>query len=144
MREEFMKIGFYTPESGVNTECFGCASFGFVGQWDPNQQGFCGLSQDLTGDLVYGSYSHCLENIPDKQYQAAIVLLGNAGGENAFVHQLAEKIKAPLVGGGAAIHPVTGETAMITGQQQAAVFLIDDPRDDFEVCCENIHAELLG
>ena len=139
-----MKIGFYTPESGVNKECFGCASFGFVGQWDPAQQGFCALGQELQGDLVFGSYTHCLENIPDKQYQAAIVLLGNAGGENDFVHQLAKKVKAPLVGGGAAIHPVTGETAMITGQQQAAVFLVNDPRYNFEVCCENIHADLLG
>lgn len=139
-----MEIGFYTPAFGVKEDCFGCASYGFVGQWNPMEEGICALKKQLQGDVVCGSYAHCLENIPDKKYQAAIVLLGNSGGENEFVRQLAQKVNVPLVGGGAAIHPATGETAMLTGREQAAVFLICDERYDFEVCCENIHATLLG
>ena len=34
-----MEIGFYTPAEGVKEDLFGCASFGFPGQWDPLQQG---------------------------------------------------------------------------------------------------------
>lgn len=139
-----MKIGFYTPAQGVTENCFGCASAGFTGQWDPLVQNFRTLPHNLEGDFVWGSYAHCLENIPEKEYQAAIVLLGNAGGENSFVEQLAKKVKAPLVGGGAAMHPVTGQAALLTGQQQAAVFLIRDPRFTFEVCCENIHQTILS
>ena len=139
-----MKVGFYTPAFGVKEDCFGCATFGYVGQWEPMESGCVSLSPFLNGDLVCGTYVHCLQNIPNKTYQAAIVLLGNAGEENAFIHQLAEKINAPVVGGGAAIHPATGETAMVTDRQQAAVYLICDDRYDLEVCCENIHHMILG
>lgn len=139
-----MEVGFYTPAHGVKECCFGCATFGYVGQWDPAEPSFISYAPQVKGDVVCGTYEYCMEHIPDKKYQAAIVLLGNAGGENAFVHQLAEKIKAPVVGGGAAIHPVTGEAAMVTDHQQAAVYLICDDRYDFEVCCENIHHTVLG
>ena len=94
--------------------------------------------------MICGSYKECLELVPDTSWQAVIVLLGNAGGENEFVHALWEKVGAPLVGGGAAIDPVTGKSGLITGGDQAAVFLIDDDRYDFEVCCENIHYDILG
>lgn len=139
-----MEVGFYTPTYGVKEGCFGCATFGYVGQWDPMVPSFISLTEQLKGDMVCGSYECCLDNIPNKKYQAAIVLLGNAGDENAFVHQLAEKIHAPVVGGGAAIHPETGKTAMITGRQQAAVYLICDDRYHLEVCCENIHHDILS
>lgn len=139
-----MEVGFYTPAYGVKDDCFGCATFGCVGQWDPLVPSFVSLAQQLKGDMVCGSYEYCLDNIPDKHYQAAIVLLGNAGRENWFVKALAEKIKVPIVGGGAAIHPVTGEAAMVTDHQQAAVYLINDDRYDLEVCCENIHHTVLS
>lgn len=139
-----MEIGFYTPAYGVKDDCFGCATFGYVGQWDPAEASFIPLSSQLKGDALCGSYDYCLENIPGKQYHAAIVLFGNAGGENEFVKALAEKIHAPIVGGGAAIHPVTGEAAMVTGHQQAAVYLICDDRYNLEVCCENIHHDVLS
>lgn len=139
-----MEIGFYTPTYGVKEGCFGCATFGYVGQWDPTEAGYISFSPQVKGDTVCGTYEYCLDNIPNKKYQAAIVLIGNAGRENWFVKAVAEKINAPVVGGGAAIHPVTGETAMITDHQQAALFLICDDRFDFEVCCENIHHTVLS
>lgn len=139
-----MEVGFYTPAFGVKEDCLGCATFGFVSQWDPVTSAYIALSPQIEGDTVIGSYEYCLENIPDKKYQAAIVFLGNAGRENWFVKELSDKIKAPVVGGGAAIHPVTGESAMVTGHQQAALYLICDDRYDFEVCCENIHRMVLS
>ncbi|MBR5871268.1 MAG: AAA family ATPase, partial [Clostridia bacterium] len=58
----------------------------------------------------------CLEQATEGPWQAGIVLLGNAGGENTFVRVLAEKVQAPLVGGSGAIHPETGESALVTGR----------------------------
>lgn len=139
-----MEIGFYTPAYGVKEDCFGCATFGHVGQWEPAEASFISLASQVKGDVVCGTYEYCLENIPNKKYQAAIALIGNAGRENWFVKALTAKIKVPVVGGGAAIHPATGQTAMVTGNQQAAVYLIQDDRYDFEVCCENIHYMVLS
>ena len=138
-----MKIQFYTPAAGVK-DTFGCASFGFAGNDDPNAETVVSLPTELNGDLICGSYADCLTQIPNKDYQAAIVLLGNAGGENAFIHALQQKLSVPIVGGGAAIHPVTGEAGLITGRGEAAVFLICDDRYCFEACCENIHHDVLG
>ena len=139
-----MKIQFYTPAAGVPRDSFGCASFGFPGAEDPNAINLSVLPYELEGDLICGTYAECLSSIPDKVYQAAIVMLGNAGGENAFIHDLQKKLSVPIVGGGAAIHPVTGEKALITGRGEAAVFLICDDRYRFEVCCENIHHDILS
>lgn len=139
-----MKIQFYTPEFGVCDHSFGCATFGFVGGEDPNAKATVTLPHDLQGDLICGSYAQCLASIPDKAYQVCIVLFGNTGGENAFLHSLQERLCVPLVGGGAAIHPETGKKALLTGQNQAALLLICDDRFRFEVCCENIHREILS
>ena len=139
-----MKIQFYTPAVAAEANSFGCASFGFPGAEDPNAASSAVLPFDLNGDFVCGTYAECLAGIPDKAYQAVIVVLGNAGGENAFIHDLQKKLTVPIVGGGAAIHPVTGEKGLITGRGEAAVFLICDDRYEFEICCENIHHDILG
>lgn len=139
-----MKIEFYTPAHGVCADSFGGATFGFVGSFDPKVTASVTLPYDLEGVMVSGSYDECLAQLPKVKCQAAIVMLGNAGGENDFISRLAAKIKAPIVGGGAAIHPDTGETGLITGKGQAAVFLITDTRYDYEVCCENIHKNVLS
>ena len=139
-----MKIKFYNPASGVCKDSFGGATFGFVGRFDPTDAASISLPFDLQGVTVSGTYEECLSRIPDVACQAAIVMLGNAGEENAFIHRLAEKLKVPIVGGGAAIHPQTGETALITGRGQAAVFLITDTRYRYEVCCANIHKDVLS
>lgn len=139
-----MKIEFYTPAHGVCADSFGGATFGFVGAPDPMELAGVTLPFDIEGVTVSGSYDACLAQLSDVPCEAAIVMLGNAGGENDFIRRLSEKIKAPLVGGGAAIHPQTGETALITGRGQAAVFLVTDTRYRYEACCENIHKNVLS
>ena len=140
-----MNIMFYTPEYGVAENVFGAATFGFVGAEDETCRKAIAFPEDVQGVLIHGSYEECLQRIPEgRSWQAGIVLLGNSGGENDFVHALAEKVKAPLTGGGAAIHPGNGESGLITGQNQAAVLLLSDERYEIEVCCENIHYDILS
>ena len=139
-----MKIKFYTPSHGIDNQAFGAATFGFAGNEDERACSSIQFPEEIRGTLIWGSYEECLQQIPDRPWQAGIVLLGNAGGENAFVHALRAKVGAPLVGGGAAIDPVSGESGLITGGGQTAVFLMDDDRYDFDVCCENIHYDVLS
>lgn len=138
-----MKMKFFTPAYGVAGE-FGAATFGFVGAENEKDKNSIDFSTELDGIIVKGTYKECLENIPDGNWQAGVVLLGNAGNENEFVRAVAEKVKAPLTGGGAAINPETGEKGLITGQNEAAVFLINDDRYNVEVEYENIHHDILS
>ena len=140
-----MKMMFYTPEYGVVENVFGAATFGFVGAEDETCGKAMAFPEDVQGMLIHGSYEECLQQIPEgRSWQAGIVLLGNAGGENEFIRGLAKKVQAPLTGGGAAIHPGSGESGLITGHNQAAVLLLSDERYEIEVCCENIHSDILG
>lgn len=138
-----MKLEFYTPSCKI-AEGFGGATFGFAGDENENLTLLKAFTEDVCGISVCGSYRDILGNIPDGEWQAAIVLLGNAGGENEFVRALYEKVKAPLVGGSGAICPKTGESALIIGRGEAAVFLISDDRFDITVESENVHYDILG
>ncbi len=138
-----MKLTFYTP-SYKNAEGFGGASFGFAGEEDENLTLARSFPEDIGGVSVCGSYKDILENIPNGKWQAGVVLLGNAGGENEFVRALSKKVSAPLVGGAGAICPKTGDGALITGRGEAAVFLISDERYDVSVMSENVHYDILG
>lgn len=133
-----MKMTFYTPAYGITGD-FGAASFGFAGAEDETALNKVVCPFEIEGMMLSGTYEECLNNIPDRKWQAGIVLFGNAGNENNFIKTLQEKTRLPLVGGAAAINPVTGEKGLITGGSEAAVFLIDDSRYDFEVVSENIH-----
>lgn len=137
------KIEFYTPSNGI-TDNFGAATFGFVGAEDETQRKIIPFNADLNGVMICGTYQECLDNIPDGTWDAVVVLLGNKGNENWFVDTLSKKVNAPLVGGGAAINPVTGESGLITGNSDAAVFLISDDNYNFDVCFENIHKDILS
>ena len=137
-----MQLKFYTPDCFADGESFGAATFGFVGSEDPAVPAAVEAPQELRGFAVSGTYAHCLASIPDGAWQAGIVLLGNKGGENAFVRALAEKTHAPLTGGAAAFR-APEHAGLITGRGQAAVFLIADERYDCEVLCENIHHDIL-
>lgn len=139
-----MRVEFYTPEYQSNDARFAAATFGFVGHEDENDSACIVFPKEINGIMIQGTYEECLRQIPNGEWKAGIVLLGNAGNENAFVKALSKKVRAPLVGGGAAIHPKTGEKGLITGKGQAAVFLIDDTRYQFEVSCENIHHDILS
>ncbi len=95
-----MKMIFYTPTHGVS-EGFGGATFGFVGGEDERADSFISFPEDLEGVMICGSYAECLEKIPEGNFKAAVVLLGNAGGENEFVHKLRARLNIPVAGGGA-------------------------------------------
>lgn len=139
-----MNIKFYTPALGIEEDAFGCATFGFVGQENERMPGAVSFVTDVKGFLARGSYEDCLAQIPERPWQAGIVLLGNAGDENTFIRRLSKKVKAPLTGGGAAINPETGEKGLIAGGGEAAVLMIDDDRYACEVSCQNIHSDILG
>lgn len=138
-----MKISFYTP-SYTSCPDFGGATYGFVTSEDEKQPAMTSFSEDIEGKLVFGSYDECLAALPEGDFKAAIVLLGNAGKENEFIHKLREKLDIPLCGGGAAIDPVSGAKGLIYGGKEAAVFLISDERYDVSLSFENIHHDILG
>ena len=136
-----MKMVFYTPAHGC-AGGFGAASFGFAGAEDETVANKMVCPFEIDGVMLSGTYRACLENIPEGEWQAGVVLLGNAGDENNFIRALSEKTGTAFVGGAAAIHPLTGEKGLITGRGEAAVFLIRDSRYDFEVVSENIHTAM--
>ncbi len=138
-----MKLTFYTP-SYKTAEGFGGATFGFAGAENETLTLAKAFQEDVNGTMLCGNYDDILKSIPDGSWQAGIVLLGNAGGENEFIRALAEKTRAPLVGGSGAICPKTGESALITGRGEAAVFLINDDRFDISVVGENVHYDILS
>lgn len=134
-----MKLSFFTPEAGVREDSFGAASFGFVGADDPSVAAVLDCPLQPNGIALWGSYEHILSHLPTEPVQAAIVLLGNAGGENDFVRTLSHQLQCPVTGGAAAMHPVTGARALLTGRSQAAVFLLQDEGLEAKVLCKNIH-----
>lgn len=136
-----MKMIFYTPMHW-SADGFGGASFGFAGAEDETALNKVVCPFEIEGVMLTGTYDECLKNIPDEKWQTGIVLLGNAGNENNFIRALSDKTGTSLVGGVAATNPITGERGLITGRGEAAVFLINDSRYDFEVICENIHNAL--
>jgi hypothetical protein len=83
-----------------------------------------------------------LSRIPGKEYKLAIVLFGNAGGENHFLQELSKKLNCPMIGGGAAMDGERG--GLIAGAGQASVLLVDDPNYDVQVEMKNIHTHVLG
>ena len=138
-----MKFKFYTPVCEVEKE-FGAATLGFAGAENENVKTVKECVADVSGVMVLGTYDECLSKIPSGNFKACIVLIGNAGNENEFIKVLKQKINIPVVGGSAAINGKTGETALITGRGQTALFFIDDERYDFSVECKNIHYDILG
>jgi len=138
-----MKLVFHTP-SYKNAEGFGGASFGFAGAENESLTVAKAFPEDVCGVALVGGYDEILKRVPEGKWQAGIVLLGNCGGENEFVRALRKKVSAPLVGGAGAICPKTGESALITGRGEAAVFLISDERFDVTVISENVHRDVLG
>ncbi len=136
-----MKLEFYTP-SVRDSEGFGGATFGFAGNENellPRKEAY---PEDISGIAICGSYDECLNKIPSGNFKAGIVLFGNAGSENEFMKTLTAKLPIPFVGGAGAIDPVTGESALIYGNCEVALFLIDDERFEFTAICENVHDTL--
>lgn len=138
-----MKMRFYTPSYGVAEE-FGAATFGMTEAYDEKASHSSLFPLDIKGKIYSGTYEECLKAIENGNWKVGIVLFGNAGNENEFISELTKKVNVPLVGGGAAINPVTGESALVFGRGEVAVFMIDDEDYDFEVFCENIHHDIIS
>ena len=135
------KIAFYMPKHAPKDGVFGAATLGFAGKAGCAEDFAIEYSQAPKGIVLNGDYETILSNIPNQSYLAAIVLCGNAGGENAFVRQVYQKVKCPVVGGGAAMDGDIG--GLIAGGGAASVFLITDERFDVRVATKNIHGHVL-
>ena len=124
---------------------FGCASLGLAGICDNAQQQTVTYPKELEGIVLTGSCETVLEKVKavTQPVHAAIVLFGNAGGENAFLVRLQQLLSCPMVGGGAAIDGATGRKALLTGGNEVALLLITDDRYKFEAITQCIHSDIL-
>lgn len=139
------KLTFSTTGCWDKADGFGCASLGLPGVCSNDEPCVIAYEEDLKGVVLTGNYPEILENakaVTDPVY-AAIVVFGNAGGENAFLAELQKIVSCPMVGGGAAIDGASGRAGLISGSGQAAVLLITDDRYTYQAVTQNIHREVL-
>lgn len=130
-------ITFATPEKWNEVQSFGCATQRFAGN-RPNPATF---EKDLQGQVLTGTYEEILKAAAKiEKADVAIVLFGNAGGENVFLKQLQDVLRCPMVGGGAAF---THKPGLITGGGEAAVLVVDDDRYTYETVTRCVHEELV-
>lgn len=120
------------------------ATFGTAAEPDPVVDTVVEYPNDIRGHMLTGSYDDILSAEISDTCDAAVVLLGNCGGEDTFVYALQKKLGCPLTGGAAAVDPVTGESGLVMGKGQAAVFILSDDRYEAAVVSENIHKDILG
>lgn len=139
------KMTFTTTVGWDMANGFGCASLGLAGICDNSKACAVEYPVALDGIVLTGAYSDILAQLErcSARIYAAIVLFGNAGGENLFIQKLQGKISCPIVGGGAAIDPKTGHSALLTGGGNAAVFLITDNRYTYQTDTLCIHNNIL-
>lgn len=140
------KLTFSTTGCWTEAKGFGCASLGLPGLCTNDESKIATYPKELDGIVLTGSYEDMLAaakavTVPVK---AAIVVFGNAGGENTFLAELQKIIRRPMVGGGAAIDGATGKAGLIPGDGPGAVFLITDERYTFTAVTQCIHDEILG
>lgn len=136
-------LSFSTTVSWNAVEGFGCASLGLPGVCDNSENRVRTYPLQLESVSLTGTYSQILDRAKTVaetcKVSAAIVVFGNAGGENVFLKDLQKIISCPMVGGGAAIDPATGRSGLIPGGGPAAVLLITDNRFTYEAKTECIH-----
>ena len=87
-----MDLIFATPVQELLPGAFGAASYGMTGCWDPAAPNTQRFARDVRGTALTGSYADILAQLPASAPQAAIVLFGNAGGENAFLRELHRRL----------------------------------------------------
>ena len=124
-------IAFYEPKYEPGEDIFGAATLGFAGKSTDKGDEAYEFPISLQGIQLNGSYQEILSKIPEKEYKLAVVLLGNAGGENLFVQELSEKLNCPIIGGGAAMDGEKG--GLIAGGGKASVLLVDDENYDVQL-----------
>lgn len=124
---------------------FGCASLGLAGKCDNSKAMAARWPEDLDGIVLTGSYKGVLAALSeiDVTANAAIVLFGNAGGENQFLKEFQKFQTCPTAGGGAAIDSVSGRSALLTGNDEVAIFLITDDRYTYTTHVKCIHDTIL-
>ena len=141
------RLSFTTTGCWDNTEGFGCASLGLAGICGNDQNRVLTLPWELEAEELAGTYEEILagvEALPRKdRVQAAIVVFGNAGGENVFLEDLQKLLRCPMVGGGAAIDFASGRKGLIPGGKEAAVLLITDDRYDYKTQTKCVHDRIL-
>lgn len=139
------RLIFTTTGCWHAAEGFGCASLGLAGKCDNNKAMSVQWPEDLDGIVLSGSYSSVLASLSEINVtaDAAIVLFGNAGGENAFLQDFRKFQSCPTVGGGAAIDSSSGRSALLTGNNEVAVFLITDERYTYSTQVKCIHNAIL-
>ncbi len=142
------KLSFTTTGCWDQAEGFGCASLGLPGFCDNAENRVRNYKTELEGIALTGSYEAMLEaarlEAQAHPICAAIVVFGNAGGENTFLAELQKIISCPMVGGGAAMDGASGHSGLIPGGGPGAVLLITDDRFTYEAKTQCIHTELLG
>ena len=142
------KLCFTTTGGWDLAEGFGCASLGLAGVCDNSENRKVTREIPAESQVLTGSYEAVLAGVQATQNKhpvyAAIVLFGNAGGENGFIEKLCKLLSCPIVGGGAAIDGATGRKAMIPGGKEVAVLLFTDSGYTYSAETLCIHDEVLN
>jgi len=141
-------IAFYTPDYNAQSDCFGCASYGIASNDAENGNVIKKFEIEPEAIEISGTYEQCLvqaeKHTLDSRIKAAIVLLGNAGNENEFIHRLSSFLKCPIVGGSAAMNFATNTKGLISSGGEANLLLVIDEQFDIEVSFRNIHMHVLS
>ena len=139
------QLSFTTTGCWDQVKGFGCASLGLAGICGNEVPHVTTDSRLLESIQLTGTYEQilCCAKAVEQPVYAAIVVFGNAGGENTFLARLQEFLHCPMVGGGAAIDGATGRKALIPGGGEAAVLLITDDRYTYETRTQCIHDQVL-
>lgn len=131
------KLTFATPDAWASVKDFGCATQRFAN----TKASIATYEKTFNGTVLAGTYAEILNGAKAiEKADVAIVVFGNAGGENQFLQDLQNIISCPMVGGGAAF---TNTPGLIPGGQEAAVFFIRDDRYTFQTETQCIHQELV-
>ena len=141
------KLCFTTTGAWDLADGFGCASLGLAGVCGNEENRVVTREYPAESTVLTGGYDALLEGVADllknEKVYAAIVLFGNAGGENAFMEKLCKLLDCPIVGGGAAIDGATGRTALLTGGNPGALLLFTDERFTYTAETLCIHDDVL-
>lgn len=139
------QLSFTTTGSFDLAAGFGCASLGLPGVCGNDQKCVVTDPRKLEAVELTGTYEEILSGVQqvERKVQAAIILFGNVGGENAFLAKLQKILSCPIVGGGAAIDFATNTAGLITGRGEAALLLITDDRYTYTTETLCIHDQIL-
>lgn len=141
------KLCFTTTGAWDLADGFGCASLGLAGVCGNEEKKILTREYAAESTVLTGDYEKLLaglkELLKSKQVYAAVVLFGNAGGENVFMAELNAVLNCPIVGGGAAIDGATGRSALLTGGAPGALLLFTDDRFTYTAETLCIHDKVI-